>query len=653
MPVKISGGTAWPPQPRTEYVEVRAPGEVSITNMDGREIPDRNNRISSGERVTSMPGLGISKPASQEPANRQFNASALRRRRFRIIFYFAQVGIHFLWWDYILKWPLLRVLRTPWIPRWQRLTKSYKELALDLQGLWIKLGQFLSTRVDVLPMEITQQLDSLRDEVPPVNGAIIFEQIEASLGRPLEEVFASISPRPVGSASLAQVHRAQTIAGEPVVVKVLRPGIRETIASDMQLLRRVSSWLKLVKPIAQRADVDAIVQEFDTVTMNELDLRLEALNAELFAEDFAGDPGVATPRIYHGQSSSGILTMEDVSYIRIDDLAGLKRVGIDRKAVARKVYDVYLTQFFITYRIHADPHPGNLFIRPLPTAIEAIEHPIDWRGFEPGDPVPYAAERPFQLVIVDFGMVVEMPPGFREGLREFAIGLGTRDARRILDSYSKLGVLQRGADLDLVEEMLQSQLDEFWGTFLGQMRESDLSSPAAQAFLQKYEGLMAAAPFQFRTEMLFMTRAMGILSGVTYNLDPEFDPWSETAPFAQRLMQQDLTNVVFRSVADLAAGRAPASLGTLLRLLPTNRSKPPRTVVVDSPGAEEVRRLRRSVNRLTSLVFAGGVLAIGVALKSKGVQISNIFSWPGSNLGQWLIEIACISLIVILLRRGS
>ena len=345
--------------------------------------------------------------------------------------------------------------------------------------------------------------------------------------------------------------------------------------------------------------------------------------------------------------------MEDVSYIRIDDLAALKRAGIDRKAVARKVYDVYLTQFFLTYRIHADPHPGNLFIRPLPTPEEAIEHPIDWRGFQPGDPVPYAPDRSFQLVIVDFGMVVEMPPAFREGLREFAIGLGTRDARRILDSYSKLGVLQRGADLDRIEEMLQSQLDEFWGTFLGQMRETDLSSPAAQAFLQKYEGLMAAAPFQFRTEMLFMTRAMGILSGITFNLDPEFDPWSETAPFAQKLMRQDLTNAVVRSVADLAAGRAPASLGTLLRLLPTNRSRPSRTVLADTGGAEEVRRLRRSVNRLTSLVFAGGILAIGVALKSKGVKISSIFSWPGSNLGQWLIEIACISLIVIVLRRGS
>jgi predicted unusual protein kinase regulating ubiquinone biosynthesis (AarF/ABC1/UbiB family) len=535
------------------------------------------------------------------------------------------------------------------------LTKNYKETALDMQGLWVKLGQFLSTRVDVLPIEITQELESLRDEIPPVSGAIIIGQIEAGLGCVIGDVFASIELDPIGSASLAQVHRARTIAGTSVVIKVLRPGIRETIGADMKLLRQVTFWLKLVKPIARRADIDAIVEEFDTVTTNELDLRLEAHNSERFAEDFANDPGLETPRIYWDRTSAGILTMEDVSYIRIDDVTALERAGISRKAVARKVYDVYLTQFFVTYRIHADPHPGNLFIRPLPTPEEIADHPIGWSGFKPGEPVPYADERQFQLVPVDFGMVVEMPPELREGLREFAIGLGTRDARRILDSYSKLGILQSGANLDRLEEMLQAQLDDFWGTFIGQMRASDFSGPEAQAFLQKYEGLMAAAPFQFRTEMLFVTRAMGILSGVTYNLDPAFDSWNETAPFARRLIREDITKAVFRSVADLAAGKAPSTLGTLLRLLPTNRSRQSRVIVADSREAEEVRRLRRSVNRLTALVVVGGLLGIGVALKGKGIQVSYMLSslWPRNDLGQWMIEISCVLFIVILLRRGS
>lgn len=651
MPLNISDQETWRPERLSNSELVIEPGDVGIANADEAKISVTSPDVFSSpeECVMFMP---TERPGETKPINEEFNARSLRRRRIRVISFFVRIAVHFLWWDYLLKWYPLRVFRSPWVPRWQQLTRRYKEVALDCQGLWVKLGQFLSTRVDVLPIEITQELESLRDRVPPVSRTTIIDQIEADLGRPIGDIFASISPQPIGSASLAQVHQAETVAGDSVVVKVLRPGIRQTIRADMKLLGQAAFWLKFVKPITRRADVNAIVREFETVTTNELDLRLEALNAERFAEDFAGDLGLAFPRIYKDQSSISTLTMEDVSYIQIDDLGALERTGIDRKAVARKVYDVYLTQFFVTYHIHADPHPGNLFIRPLPTPQEIAEQPPNWNGFKPGDFVPYAPDRPFQLVIVDFGMVVEMPPGLREGLREFAIGLGTRDARRILDSYSKLGVIQPGANLDRIEEMVQAQLDDFWGTFLGQMRESDFSGPAAQAFLQKYAGLMSTAPFQFRTEMLFMTRAMGILSGITRELDPEFDPWNETAPFARKLMQSDIADTVVRAIADLAAGRPPSNLGTLLRLFPTNRFNQPRTVVVDSAGAYEVRRLRRSVNRLTSLVFAGGILVAGFALKSKDVRVSTITLWPGNNLGQWLIEISCIWFIVILLRRG-
>ncbi|MDX6464207.1 MAG: hypothetical protein QOE55_7904 [Acidobacteriaceae bacterium] len=607
----------------------------------------------SGERVTVASTVP---PRPTPPRVEQFDTRVLRLRRLRITLYFMKVGLHFFWWDWFLKWGPLSVFRTSWIPRWQRLTRDYKELALDLQGLWVKLGQFLSTRVDLLPMQITGELESLRDEVPPVEGSVVITQIEADLGCSIGEIFSSISPVPVGSASLAQVHRAQTVAGEPVVVKVLRPGIREIIRDDMKLLRQVASRFRKVKIIAERADVDSVIQEFDLVTNRELDLRLEQTNAERFAEDFAHDPGVAAPRIYHDQSTASVLTMEDVSYIRIDDLPGLVRVGIDPKAVARKIYDIYLTQFFETYRIHADPHPGNLFIRPLPTVLEKGAHPIAWEGFKPADFVDYAPGRSFQIVVVDFGMVVEMPPGLREGLREFAIGLGTRDARKILNSYAKLGVLQGNADMDRVEEMIQAQLDGFWGVFIGQVRASDLTGPAAQAFLHKYKGLMAAAPFQFRSEMLFMTRAMGILSGLTYTLDPEFDAWNETAPFAQKLIQENITKAVRRSISDLAAGRPPSTLTSLLRLLPLGpRRQAQQTVVVDTANAEEVRRLRRSVNRLTTLVLVGGIVAIGAALEARGIKVEHfvLLPWPRPNLAPWLIEVAGISLVVVLLRRES
>jgi predicted unusual protein kinase regulating ubiquinone biosynthesis (AarF/ABC1/UbiB family) len=347
--------------------------------------------------------------------------------------------------------------------------------------------------------------------------------------------------------------------------------------------------------------------------------------------------------------------MQDVSFIRIDDLNSLDAAGISRTAIARKVYNCYLKQFFVTYRIHADPHPGNLFIRPLPTRAETAAHTPNWPGYLPGDIVPYAPDRPFQLVLVDFGMFVEMPPRLREALRDFAIGLGLRDARRILDSYSKSGVVQPGADLDRLEEMIQTQLDELWGTFLGQMRQSDLTGPAAKAFFDKYEALMSSTPFQFQTEMLFMMRAMGMLSGVTSNLDPEFDPWKETAPFARGLIQDDLINAVRSSVQDLVAGRIPPPLISLLRTTPPATSTPRKSGTAVPAEPEEVRRLRNRVNRLTAVMLAGGLCAAGVLLQSRGVEVTDVpaLLWPGNNLGKWLIETSAIMLAVRLLRRDT
>lgn len=585
-------------------------------------------------------------------AVRGFDDRALKARRLRIIGYFVRLTIHFIWWDYILKRSWLSGFRTPWVPRWQRLTERYKELALAEQGLWIKLGQYLSTRVDVLPLEITTELASLRDEVPAESIAVITAQIEDDFGCPLAEIFASFSSWPIGSASLAQVHRAQTVAGDSVVVKVLRPGIREMIGADIKLLRQLAYWLKRLKPISRRANIDAIVDEFDKVTRNELDLRLEARNAETFANDFADDPGIGAPRIYHNQSSLSTLTMEDVSYIRIDDFTALDVAGISRSAVASTIYKAYLRQFFVTYRVHVDPHPGNLFVRPLPIPTEMAAYP---NGFSPGQPVPYAIDRPYQVVIVDFGMFVELPQRLREGLREFAIGLGTRDARRVLDSYAKVGVLQPGGDLYRLEEMIQAQLDDLWGTFLGQVRASDLTSEAAKAFFEKYEELLSVTPLQFQTEMLFVVRAMGILSGITSNLEPDFDPWTETAKFAQALLKEDIVSSVQSVMQDLVAGRVPLTLAPLLSNLTRPHSVPPVAQVFDPSRVEEIRNLRRRVNRLTTAVAACGMLAVGAFLKARGVRVSDavVFLWPGRDLGQWVIEIAAGILVIILLRGGS
>jgi predicted unusual protein kinase regulating ubiquinone biosynthesis (AarF/ABC1/UbiB family) len=579
----------------------------------------------------------------------------LRMRHVRIALFFTGLVLHFLWWDVFLKHGLLSAFRTPWVPRWQQNTRRYKELALQWQGLWVKLGQFLSTRVDILPLAITGELESLRDDVPAEPGERIVTLLEAEFNCSIAKLFSSFSPSSIGSGSLAQVHRARSLRGEPVVVKVLRPHIREIVTSDLVLLRKLAGGIKHVKPLARRADVDGVVNEFSQVTSRELDMRLEARNIERFGEDFATDPQVGVPRIHYRESSTGVLTMQDVAYIRIDDVGALERVGISPKAVARKVYRVYLRQFFITYRIHADPHPGNIFVRPLPTAEETTARPYP-TGFEPSGPVPSASSRPFALFFVDFGMMVEMPPRFRDALREFVIGLGTRDARRILNSYSQVGVVPADADLGRVQEMIQEQLDDFWGTFMGQVRPDDLTNPKALAFFNKYEDLMRATPFQFQAEMLFMMRAMGILSGVTVGLDPTFDPWRETAPFAMQLLVEDLgqefIETVVSSAGDIAEGRFPIAL---LRILQPPPAAHPPPAAASSESSREVARLRGAVNRLAAATVVTGLFVVGAVLFANDVRVSDVLVqlWPGDRIGLWLMELSAAGLVFMGLRRSS
>ena len=232
-------------------------------------------------------------------------------------------------------------------------------------GVLIKLGQFLSARVDILPPEVTNELAGLQDEVPPAPFEAVAAEVEESLGQPLDELFTHFERKPLGAASLAQVHAARLPTGEEVVVKVLRPGIDVLVATDLAAFSRAVRWLKLSSSVRQRVDVSWIEREFAAVTRRELDLVTEGRSAERFAEDFAQDPGVVVPRVYWSHTGPRALTLDNVAAVKISDLAALDREGVDRREVARRVYGLYMRQFFITHFVHADPHPGNLFVRPL------------------------------------------------------------------------------------------------------------------------------------------------------------------------------------------------------------------------------------------------------------------------------------------------
>lgn len=559
----------------------------------------------------------------------------LRRYR-KVRRFFARAFLHVIWWDIILNRPILRRFRTPPLPRWQKIARRYRILAVDMGGVLIKLGQFLSIRVDVLPAAVTGELAGLQDEVPAAPLAGIAAQIEQDFGRPLASIFTWFSPDPVGAASLAQVHLARLPSGQEVVVKVLRPGIATLVETDLAAIKLAIRWLKYYKRISQRVNLDWLAEEFTTVTRNELDFKAEGEHAEHFARDFEDDPQVYIPKIYWDYCAARTLTLENVSYIKISDLEAITSAGISRAQVAQKLYHVYMQQVFVTHFVHADPHPGNIFVRPLP-----YPESEKMTQLESGQRAASRPDRPFQIVFVDFGMVAVIPERLRVALREYAIGVGTRDAHKMVQAYVKAGVLLPGADLKRLEEAHAAIFERFWGVRMGQMQSVAMSE--AQYFVREYRDVIYEAPFQFQVDMLFVARAIGILSGMATNLDPEFDPWTETIPFAERLAAEELRRN-WRGWLEEGTHlfqlllRLPGQSERVLTLAERGNLAIQASLAPDTRKAAQ--RLEQAISRLGWMILATGLLISGVMLRS-----------DGDTAGYWLLGLALLAFLWGLWRR--
>ena len=327
------------------------------------------------------------------------------------------------------------------------------------------------------------------------------------------------------------MHLARLHDGEEVVVKVQRPRIELLVETDLAALRLATNWLKLYKPITRHVDLDRLYEEFARTTRKELDFIAEGRNADHFADNFANDRGIYIADVFWEHTTRRVLTLENVASIKIDDLAAIDAAGISRAEVARRLYDIYLEQIFVHSFVHADPHPGNLFVHPLDPSPNAA----------PGTP------RPFWLIFVDFGMVAVVPENMRGAMRDMAIAVGTRDAHRLVQAYYDAGMLLPGANRRRIEELHDAMFARFGGVRMGQL--SDVAMQQAEFLLREYRDLIYEMPFQFPTDVLFAMRAVAILSGMATTLDPHFDPWAATLPFAERLASAQLTRD-WRSILD-------------------------------------------------------------------------------------------------------
>lgn len=553
----------------------------------------------------------------------EITAAPIDPRRYRKLrFFLLRVLVHALWNDLVLNRPLLAWARRDPVPRWQEIARRYRSLAVEMGGVLIKLGQFLSIRVDLLPAEILHELAGLQDEVPPHPVQEIEAQIAAEYGRPVDQVFAGFSPVATGAASLAQVHHARLPSGQEVVVKVLRPGIEVLVETDLKAVDLALKYLKLSRMIRRRVDLDRLAEEFRRTTLRELDMMAEAASAERFDELFADDEKVRVPRVYPAASTRRVLVLEDVGFIKLADRAGLLAVGIDPAEVARTLYRIYMRQLFEHNFVHADPHPGNLFVEPLPTEAEREAGVV---AFRPGERPPHAAGRPFRVVFIDFGMTAVIPPRLRGALREYLIGLGTRDAARMVHSYQMAGVLLPGADLRRIEEAHRDMFDRFWGVPLGELRRVAMTQMGS--LLAQYRDLIYEVPFQMPVDLLFVNRAVGILAGLATSLDHDFDPWAETIPYAERIAAQEAGGLFGAAEEGLRQLMVLATLpGQLDRFL--TRAERGGLVVQTgfTPEAKSsLDRLERMAKRLSWVLVAVGLLLAGTLLRAEGGWLDDAF----------------------------
>lgn len=610
----------------------------------GDDPADGNADASPAEPRRQGTAARTSASPESESIDRTKGESKVRTGRFlRLLAFFARAFSHVILRDVFLSQiPLLRMLRSDPLPRWVAIAHRFRRLAIDRGGVLIKLGQYLSTRVDVLPLEVTRALSDLQDEVPAESFDAVRRVIESEFGRPLRDVFPVFMEKPMGAASFAQAHEAQLADGTPVVVKILRPDIESLVETDLKALGIAFSWLAVWGAVRRRVDLDWLEEEFSATTRRELDMRIEGGHAERFRDAFADRGDVGVPEIHWDETSRRVLTQENVAYIKITDLEGLQAAGIQPRRVAKKLYGLYMEQIFVHHFVHADPHPGNLFVRPLPRDPSFVEEmkartaeAAEAVGLEDGLPFE-AGGTPFRIYFVDFGMMAEIPQRLRQALRKYIIGMANRDAPAVVQAFRDSGSLLPGADLAQIEEAVEAVFDRFWG--LDMSRINKMALDQAAALWREFGQMLLETPIQVQVDLMFTGRAVEILSGLTKSLDDEFNPWLQTLPFAQRLAFEEWgdwkaqSSELFRQARSLA--RLPDELVRTAGLAQRGR------LTVRSAMAPDMRRrmerLETTFDRLGDTVLAAALLVAGAILYPDEPQLG---TWlMGGAGGAWVVS---------------
>lgn len=389
----------------------------------------------------------------------------------------------------------------------ERLRKVFEELG----PTFVKLGQMLSTRPDLVGEKMAEEFTKLQDDTQPFDFETVKIIVESELGKPLNEVFQTFEEEKLAAASIGQVHRAVLPDGTLVAVKVQRPGIQDTVDKDLVIMHHLADLINKRVPSLRVFNVPEIVEEFDKSIHKEMDYELEARNTLNFQANFADDEGIHAPLILPEYSTSLVLTMEFIQGTKMSDVLESPE-GFDTKLLAERVAKSYFQQILMDGFFHADPHPGNLYV---------LEDNV--------------------LCYIDFGMMGHIDHEFMQNLGELFIQVIEYKADAIINQLIYMGIINESIDITALKRDIMDILDRYYGASLNDIHVGHILSELAIPLIFKYEA-------RIPPEFTLIVRAVTLIEEVAYSLDSEFDATAEFKPMVKKLLLQKLSP---KNMADL------------------------------------------------------------------------------------------------------
>ncbi len=422
------------------------------------------------------------------------------------IFGFTMQFLTFLLWD--------RLTGANRGKKRQRRAKWLVDRLMNLGPTFIKIGQSLSTRADLIPLEYIEQLTQLQDRVTEFNSQEAIRVIETELGQTLDNLFASFSVSPLACASLGQVHRARLLGGEEVVIKVQRPNLEGLFNLDFEVLHRLTRWLNIF-PVVKKYNLEAIYQEFFELLFQEIDYIHEGKNADRFRENFKNYPQVKVPLVYWQYTTRRVLTLEYVPGIKVDDRETLLANGINVDGIIQLGICSYLKQLLQDGFFQSDPHPGNM-----------------------------AVSQEGELIFYDFGTMFELKSVAKDQMIETFFAILRKDTETVLKTLMYMGLIEPVVELQPVRNIVQFLLDEF--------RDKPVDVKAFEQISDQVYLMFKQQPFRLPPQMTFIIKSVTTLDGIARSLDPQYNLLAASQPFVKSLAVSGGTTNTMLTLANQA-----------------------------------------------------------------------------------------------------